>query len=237
MIQQFKLIEKVNLTHNVYELVFEAENTFEIKAWQFITFLLEGLWGRAYSILELDWNRVKLIIKKRELEEGWRWGSKMICETKIWENLKWVWPAGHFLLQENNKNKLFIWTGTWIVPLYNMIIDQLKKDSKTKVELTFWVREKEDVFYLEKLEYLKEKYLNFDFAIYISRVKDIHEFKNECKNKKVHSWYTTNFLTKENMKNFWEIYICGMPKMIESTVEKLEKLWFKDWKDIFFEKY
>jgi len=122
MIQNFKLIEKKNLTNDVYELVFCWEKELEIKPWQFITFLLDKIGWRAYSILEIKWDKIILIIKKRELENWWRWWSKLICETKIWENLKWVGPAGHFILQENNKNKLFLWTWTWIVPLYNQIL-------------------------------------------------------------------------------------------------------------------
>ena len=107
MLQQFKIIEKKNLTNDVYEIVFEWETELEMKPWQFVTFLLPEIGWRAYSILEQNWNKIVLIIKKRELENGWRWGSKYICERKVWEELKTVGPAGHFVLQENTKNKLF----------------------------------------------------------------------------------------------------------------------------------
>ena len=236
MIQNFTLIKKENLTHNVYEMVFKWEKEMQMKAWQFITFLINWLWWRAYSILEINWDEFILIIKKRELEEWWRWWSKLICELNIWDKLKWVWPAWHFLLQENTKNKLFIWTGTWLVPLYNMITEQLKRDRNTLVEFIFWVRDEKDVFYLDKLKELKDKYNNFNFHLYISRVKDLHQFKLDHPWKIINSWYTTNFLTKENTKNFSEVYICWAPTMIESSVEKLKKLNFNE-NNIYFEKY
>jgi NAD(P)H-flavin reductase len=236
MIQEFKLIDKKNLTHNVYEMVFEWEKKLEMKPWQFITFLLDWLWWRAYSILQIKWNKLILIIKKRELSEWWRWWSKLICELNIWETLKWVWPAWHFIVKENSENKLFIWTGTWLVPLYNMIISELGKNNWNKIHFIFWVREQEDIFYIEELELLKEKFNNFDFSIYISRVKDLHSFELKYPNDQINSWYTTNYLTKKNIESFKEVYICWAPTMIESSVEKLKKLNF-DEKNIFFEKY
>lgn len=236
MIQQFKLIAKKNLTNNVFEMVFEWKDELIIKPGQFITFLLDKIWWRAYSILKIEWNKIILIIKKRELEEGWRWWSKLICELDIWDELKWVWPAWHFKLRENTYNKLFIWTGTWLVPLYNMIVSELENNTTKKIEFIFWVREKEDIFYLEKLEKLKEIYPNFGYHIYISRVKDLHNFKLEHTKNIINSWYTTNFLTRKNIENYKEVYICWMPKMIESTVEKLKKLDFNE-DNIYFEKY
>lgn len=237
MLQQFKLIKKINLTNNVFEMIFEWEKELIMKPWQFVTFLLEKIWWRAYSILKIDWNNIILIIKKREIEDWGRWWSKLICELNIWDELKWVWPAGHFALQDNNKNKLFIWTGTWLVPLYNMIIWELNKKQNNKVKLIFWVREESDIFYINELEKLKNKFTNFDFELYISRVKDLHKYQNEHCNISIHSWYTTNNLIKENISNFKEIYICWAPAMIEWSVEKLEKLWFKENENIFYEKY
>jgi len=236
MIQQLKLINKKNLTHNVFEMIFEWEKNLTMKPGQFITFLLDWFWWRAYSILKIDWNKIVLIIKKRELEEWWRGWSKLICELNIWDLLKWVWPAWHFTLKENTNNKLFIWTGTWLVPLYNMLITELKENKWNKVLFIFWVREQEDVFYIDELKKLKEEYKNFDYQIYISRVKDLHEFKITHSWNKINSWYTTNYLTKENIKDYNEVYICWAPTMIESSVEKLKKLHFNR-DNIYFEKY
>lgn len=236
MLQNFKLKNKINLTHNVYEMDFESENEINMKPGQFITFLIDSIWWRAYSILSIEKKVLKLIIKKRELEEGWRWWSKYLCELNIWDSLRWVWPAGHFTLKENKNNKLFIWTGTWFVPLYNMIKYSLKNNKEVKLNFTFWVREKDDLFYLDELEKLKKQNHNFDYEIYISRVKDLHDFKKEHLWNKINSWYTTNFLTDENLNIYEEVYICWAPMMIESSVLKLKDLWFKD-EQIFFEKY
>ncbi|MFA5916773.1 MAG: FAD-binding oxidoreductase [Candidatus Gracilibacteria bacterium] len=119
MLKDFTLITKKKLTYDIFEMLFELSEPLEFKYGQFITFILPGIGGRAYSILELiDGNKIKLLIKR--LENG-RGGSKFICDCEVGTILKGVGPAGHFILKETQKNKLFIGTGTGFVPLYNQI--------------------------------------------------------------------------------------------------------------------
>ncbi len=229
MLKNFKLIEKNKLTSDIYELIFESDDIDfwkNFKSWQFVTFILDKIWGRAYSVLDfLDFQKFVLIIKKREAEDGWRWGSKYICEREVWETLKWVWPSWHFVLQETNKNKLFLATGTWFVPLYNQILWALEKKLEANLTLIFWAREKKDLFYLEKLEELKKNNKNFDYKIYLSREESEYN-----------KGYVTDFLEEKNVKNFEEFFICWAPKMIESCEKQLKNLWIFE-ENIYFEKY
>lgn len=225
-IQNFKLIRKTKLTHDIFELEFEWEKELKFLYWQFITFLVPNIWWRAYSILAINWNKIILIIKKWELENWWRWGSKLICELNIWDKLKWVWPAWHFILKENSKNKLFLCTWTGFVPLYNQIIWAIKLNLWSKLILIFWLRTINDIFYIDQLEELKNKYNNFDYKIYLSKEKKT----------KYNEWYITNFLTKENINLFEEYYICWIPSMIQSTKIILENNWIIK-KNILTEEY
>jgi len=222
----FTLIEKKQLTHDVFELIFQWENEINMKPGQFITFILDSIWWRAYSVLESKWNTISFIVKKRETDNGWRWWSAYICDLKVWDIIKWVWPAGHFTLKENSKNKLFIWTWTWLVPLYNQILWSIEQKQECKLTLVFWVRTLKDTFYIEKFEEIQKKYPNFDFTILLSKEK------SELYQK----WYVTDFLSLENIESFEEYYICWAPAMIDSTVEKLKKLWV-DEENIFLERY
>jgi NAD(P)H-flavin reductase len=226
MIQQYKLLEKINLTDNVFELVFEWESEIEMKPWYFITFLLDKIWGRAYSVLEIRWKNIAFIIKKREEIEWGRWWSRYICDLNIWESIKWVWPVWHFVLKENSNNKLFIWTGTWFVPLYNQIVWALDLKLDCKLKLIFWVREEKDLFYIEQLKTLKNSNSNFDYELYLSR--EFVEWTNK--------WYVTDYLTRENIWNFQEFYICWAPAMIDSSIELLKNNW-ADEGSIYYEKY
>lgn len=225
-LNNFKLLDKKLLTHDVYELTFEVQETFNFLAGQFITFLLPHIWWRAYSILKSKWNTICLIIKKVALENQWRWWSIFICEQNIWDTLKWTNPAGNFLLKNNDKNKLFIWTGTWLVPLYNQIINRLKQKNNSKVTLLFWVRYSSDLFYLKELEILKTDNSNFDYHVYLSRDK----------NTSHNTGYVTDFLTRENSDIYQEFYICWIPDLIDSSIHILKNLWVSE-NNILSEKY
>lgn len=226
VLQKFELVEKIKLTHDIYGLVFLWEKELIFRNGQFITFLLNWIWWRAYSILKADWKEMTLIVKKREKENGGRWGSKMICELEIWDKLNWVWPAGHFLVNEIENNKLFLWTWTGFVPLFNQINWLLNNWFNSKLMLIFWVRTNDDLFYIDELKNLKNNYSNFNFKIYLSRW-DWIEFEK---------WYITDYLTQENLVNFQEYYICWIPSMIKTAKEILLNNWVeKDF--VFTEEY
>ena len=223
---KFKLTKKIQLTADIFELTYDCENELSMIPGQFITFILPWIWWRAYSILELKWNEVILVIKKWTIEMLWRWGSIMLCDANIWDEFNWVWPAGHFILKNENNNKLFLGTWTWFVPLFNQINHALKSWIKWNIKFVFWVRETKWVFYVDKLEYLKEKYSNFDFEIYVSREKSLH----------YHYWYNTDYINNDTIKEFDEYYICWAPWMIESAILQLDKHWV-DKNKVYYEKY
>ena len=224
--KQFTLKQKVQHTHDVYELVFDAGQDITMQPWQFVTFLIEKIWWRAYSILKIVWNHVHILLKKWELEHGGRGGSKYLCEMAIGNTLRWVGPSGHFVLSGQDNNKLFLWTGTGFVPLYSQIIWALEQGYTSKLKLVLWVRTLKDVFYKEELEAIQKAYTNFEFDIFLSQ-EHVQWFKNG---------YITHVLDTETVSVFDEYYLCGAPKMLDSTVEKLETLCVNKEK-IFLEKY
>lgn len=225
---QAKLVKKISLTHDVFELHYELSEEKQMKPGQFLTFILPGIGGRSYSVLELVWNRAVLIIKKWPAETGWRGWSTALCDAEIWDVFKCVWPVGHFVLQENIWNKLFIGTGTGLVPLYNMILEWLKKKSWEKCQLVFWVRYLTDMFYKENFEKLKTQYPDtFYYHLVVSRDESEWIIKK---------WYVTDFLSEKVVSQYGEYYLCGAPAMIESCQEKLSWLWIEN-ENIYFEKY
>ena len=226
MIKEFKIIKKIKLTSSIFEIHYKFNELSKMKPWQFITFILPKIWWRAYSILKQSENEIVLIIKRVKKEEWWRWWSILLCDAKIWDKFNWVWPAGHFVLKEKDNNKLFIWTWTGLVPLYNQIVSWLERWDKSQYKLLFWSRKIQDLFYTEKFQKLSEKHSNFSYELFLSR-EDIEWINN---------WYVTDFLKKENTDNFSEFYICGTPNMIESAIEKLEIHWISK-TNIFSEKY
>ena len=226
MIKIFEIIKKINLTSDVFEIHYKCNEDFEMKPGQFITFILPEIWWRAYSILEKNWNIIKLIIKRVKKENWWRWWSIFLCDAKVWETFNWVGPAGHFVLKEEDNNKLFVWTWTGLVPLYNQIISWLERWDKSEYTLIFWVRTKKDIFYKENFEKLSKKYSNFKYNIFLSREE--LEWTNKG--------YVTDFLTEDNLENINEVYICWAPAMVDSSIKILENSKIEK-ENIYFEKF
>lgn len=218
----YKLISKKQLTNDVFELIFEWEDK-EVKPGQFMMFNLVSWLKRAYSISHKNWNKFEFVIKR--LENG-KWWSKEICDSNVWDSIDFSWPFGHFVLQENNSNKIFIWTGTWFAPLYFQFIEDLKKWNKNKILFLFWVRTKNDFFYQEELENIKKNYPNFDYKIFLSK-EDMDWFEK---------WHVTTYINKENISGYEEFYMCWSNPMIQESRELLEKSWVQKEK-IYFEQY
>jgi NAD(P)H-flavin reductase len=223
-----KLEKKISLTHDVSELHYIIPGIWLALPGQFITFILPGIWGRAYSILAQENERIVLIIKRWDIENGGRWGSVLLCDAQVWEEFKCVGPSGHFLLANNTENKLFLGTGTGLVPMYNMIVAELKKDSHSKLKFIFWVRVREDIFYHSEIQNLADMYPDrFEYQIFTSR---------EEQNWDILQGYVTDALDEETLEKYSECYICGAPGMIESSIEKLTTYGVST-ENIFFEKY
>jgi CDP-4-dehydro-6-deoxyglucose reductase len=225
-LNQYSLIEKKSLTSDIFELTFQAKESFDFISGQFITFILPGIWGRAYSVLKTHRNKITLIIKKRSSGNWGRGWSNLICDLNIWNILNGTNPAGHFTLQNNNKNKLFIWTWTWFVPLYNQIIHSIQNNQDCNLTLLFWARTLLDLFYITELEKLKSENNNFNFEVFISREE----------NTTHNSGYVTDYLTEKNIQKSDEFYICWIPVLIDSSLEILTQKWIKP-ENIFTEKY
>lgn len=208
-INHFTLQEKKYLTQDVFELVYEAENDFEIIPGQFITFLLPKTWfARAYSVLYKDAKKIYCIIKR--LENG-RGGSKEICDYEEGIVLRGVGPTGHFIDSKKENNKLYIATGTGIVPLYFLVRDLLSKWFRKSLKIILGNRTQKDLYYIEEFQNLKNQFSNFDFEVFLSR-EEASSFQK---------WYVWDFLTQENIQKFEEFYICGNPNMVDEVESKL----------------
>jgi ferredoxin-NADP reductase len=144
---QFTLISKSLLTHDVYELTYSCPDmTKEApKPGQYVMFQLAPGLNRSYSIasfvvpanLPSSQPTIQptftLIIKR--IADGR--GSPMICDAEVGTLFTGMLPLGHFVLQDNTKNKCFIGTGTGFAPLYCMIEKLDKKNMPVKVHFSF----------------------------------------------------------------------------------------------------
>jgi Na+-transporting NADH:ubiquinone oxidoreductase subunit F len=220
---QFTLISKSLLTHDVYELIYSCPDmTKEYpKPWQYVMFQLAPGLGRAYSIASFEWETFTLIIKR--IPEGR--GSPLICDAEIGAIFSGMLPLGHFVLQDNSKNKCFIGTGTGFAPVYCQALGHSMREEKaTKVAFVFWVRNLEDSFYEEEIMSLGKDFESFEYVQYFSRESELPTILPTDYPTNRLSGYVTDWITPEHIESYQEFYLCGSPAMVKSAREKLEAL-------------
>ncbi|MFZ4461084.1 MAG: ferredoxin--NADP reductase [Patescibacteria group bacterium] len=208
----FTLVQKKILTHDVFELHFQAESELPCKPGQYLLFTLNSGLKRSYSIAYKDGTNYMLIIKRLENGGG---GSKEICDLEIGAVIHAMSPIGHFTLTEGDIPRLFIGTGTGFAPLYFQVRALEDRGFNAKTHFVFGVRAGEDLFYQDELRATEDRNAHFTFSQYLSREEKPGFTQG----------YVTAFLENtEEVLTFQEFYICGSPVMVKDVRAKLEAL-------------
>lgn len=212
-----KIIKKLQLNPTILELSFQVNQKLTVIPWQRVLIdFHDSEWdfSRAYSIaeheVEDDKSVINIIVKIRENGRA----TQILNESSIWDEFTINWIYGHFQLIQNDNPKVFIATGTWLAPIYNMIAN----DSSADRLLLFSVSYKQDLFYENHVKKIK----NLTYKYYISR-ENIE-------------WYEFGRidLSKFDFKPETEFYICWSPEMVKSQKEFLVSRWFSK---IYVEQY
>lgn len=161
---QFTLTAKRQLTHDVYELTYSCPDMIREypKHGQYVMFQLAPGLNRAYSIASFESIQnpditplpplegglpailpsyhptilpsFTLIIKR--IPEGR--GSPFICDAEVGTVFSGMLPLGHFVLQDNNRTKCFIGTGTGFAPVYCQALGHsLREEKAEKIAFIF----------------------------------------------------------------------------------------------------
>ncbi len=189
------------LNPSTIELIIETVVFLQSKPGQFVSFHWqdeEGMFVRSYSIAEAEGNSFTFLIK---LSEPGRWTS-VLKSLKVWETIRIRGVFGKFLLQETENPKIFIATGTGLAPIYNMILHVPTGVWKV---LYFTVANSEELFYIEKLKSIPNLELH------------IHTTKEQVEGYEFGRVNVDDIQADENT----EWYLCGNPRMVTETKEKL----------------
>jgi ferredoxin-NADP reductase len=208
----------------------ETDEPLHYQAGQFITMDLPisekrlKRW-RSYSIANAPFVIAKNEATKRgtELEfcvvkaENSTGGSKYLCEeATIGTPIRFKGPDGTFVLRQplDNRDLVFICTGTGIAPFRSMIWDIYNnKIPHRKIHLVFGARYEKDILYRQEFEAFEKLLPNFKFDIALSREKDWNGHKGY-----LHGVYTEGYRDTRSDVDF---YICGWSNMIDDAVAKL----------------
>lgn len=202
------IIEKNLLNPTTLELIIETDDNHASIAGQFMSFLwndTEGEFTRSYTIVHQEWIRYTFTIKLTEFGRA----ANVLREIAIWANIRIKWIFWHFILHNTGKQKIFIATWTGLAPMYNMITSLPEKSIKS---LYFSVATESELFYVDKLKAIP----NLALHIHVTR-ENVEGFQTGRVD------VDTLVVSPDT-----EWYLCGNPKMVSETREKLIKRGFID---------
>lgn len=212
--QTGKVIKKIVIAENIFEIDIELGEDCNYEPGQYVSLKVsENGVRRSYSVAEHIDKIVKLVVDISPMGLG----SVYINNLVVGSEVEVMGFLGRFVLEEQEamsaKTVYFVATGTGIAPFLPMIIKLLVSGFKGKIVLWWGLRHKRGIYWVSQLNDLKEKYVNFDFEIYLSQPE------TEWSGKTGHVGDDLETLSFEN--TVW--YLCGATEMIEQMKNKLRE--------------
>jgi Na+-transporting NADH:ubiquinone oxidoreductase subunit F len=228
-----KLIEKKEIAPRVLLLKFFIENEeLDFIAGQFLQLKVSGQ-KRYYSIASPPKEKKNFELVVRLVEGGV--ASTFFKKAKIGEEAEFFGPLGSFTIKSKDKDKIFLATGTGISPIRSQILSFLP-EAKTSLFLFWGLKTRKDVYFFDEWKKLSESYSNFYFKICLDQEENLEGLDEKYFAKGRVQENLLKFLKEKNLKiGDFEYYICGVPAMVEETINLLSRDGVKK-ENIFFEK-
>ena len=211
-----KILSKDNLTSDVICLSLAKPKKFTYTAGQFIQFYIADITNKKNEILR------SYSIASSPNEKDLKFCIKLVSngktiqyfkKAKIGQSLKFSGPAGRFTNMGSLNPLYFVATGVGIAPIMSIIQNELiDKKTAQSIHLLFGVRKENDIFWIDILDNLKEKYKNFDYKLTLSQSSPKW---SGAKGR------VTDHLPKKIEKND-RYFICGNIAMIKDVSNFLE---------------
>jgi len=241
-----KLLEKKELAPHVNHIKFSypEDPNFTFTAGQYMIFHIPQGEGQAarrqYSILSNPSQKDALEFIIEYVENGV--ASQYLASANIGVELTFQGPAGVFTYRENEKEPIYMATGTGIVPIYSMIQDLLVNKQYTKNIHLFWgLKLKGDMYFFNEIKELCSKYPNFHFQICLSRESELSALFSEddikyCMGGHVDQGLEEMVTKSGTDKLHYDYYLCGSKHVVESLREYLDKNAIPK-EQVYFEKF
>jgi ferredoxin-NADP reductase len=231
-----RLTKSVLLSEKTKHLEFEVEGVdcFDFVAGQFVSVREPKPDGkfvtRAYSIASGPRGDNTFDLCLNRVDEGFM--SNYLCDREVGDRVRFHGPHGHFILQPERRDTLFIATGTGIAPFRSMaewLFSHASHHDDRHFYLVYGTRYPEDVYYKEQFEKLAAEQPNFHYLATLSRPPE--------------SWTGERGYVQEHVRKIvgkrtdMEAYICGLNDMVSAVRNLLKDEVGWDKKHIIFERY
>jgi len=150
-------------------------------------------------------------------------GSSYMCSLQAGDRLEFRGPAGEFLLQDSDREKILIGGGAGMAPLRSMA-EHLLRNRQWEGKLRFWygARNQQEILYRDNFESLAVEHRNFEWVVALSDAADDETWRG--KRGFIHEVIFEHLLAQHASLNDCEFYLCGPPMMLAATRKMLREL-------------
>jgi propane monooxygenase reductase component len=214
-----KVIAIDHLTADIRLLALELEESFKFWAGQYVDIAVPGRGlVRSYSMANPPGgSRLDFIIK---LYPDGAFSSVLDKELKIGDQLSVKGPYGICFRHENRSGPMIlVGGGSGMAPLWSIVNDLARSGERRQVTFFYGARTRQDLFYLDRIEWIGKRLPNFLFIPALSHEPAATDWHGET--GFIHE-VVRRHLADSNLDDQTEAYCCGPPPMIEATVPVLQ---------------
>jgi len=210
-----------NLTYDVREITLRLLEPGQIafKAGQFISFevvhpRLNQPVTRPYSIASPPSQREQVTLLLNLVPNGP--GSTYLFSLREGDETQFKGVTGSFYLRdEDERDFLFVATGTGIAPIRSMLYDLLDKNFPRSITLFWGLRSQKDLYYQDELATLAKRFANFTAVATLSRPEN--GWHGEV--GRVTTLVEDRIASVKNLA----VYLCGSSGMLKDVSEIVNK--------------
>ncbi len=190
---------------------------------------------RAYSMANYPAEKNLIILNIRIATPPWDNAKKQfmnvppgICSTYIFsrkpgDKVSISGPYGEFHIKNTENEMVYVGGGAGMAPLRSHIFHLLKtQKSGRKISYWYGARSKREIFYEEDFRELEKKFPNFKFNIALSEPLPEDNWKGYT--GFIHNVLLDNYLSKLDLPEEVEYYLCGPPAMNAAVFTMLDNL-------------
>jgi Na+-transporting NADH:ubiquinone oxidoreductase subunit F len=149
--------------------------------------------------------------------------SSYIFSRKPGDKVTISGPYGEFHIKNTEAEMVYVGGGAGMAPLRSHIFHMLKTEkSKRKISYWYGARSKREIFYEEEFRELEKKFPNFTFNIALSEPLPEDNWKGYT--GFIHKVLFDNYLSKQQLPEEIEYYLCGPPVMNAAVLNMLDNL-------------
>ncbi len=184
---------------------------------------------RAYSIASSSEERHAIELVITRVPEG-AVSTYVHDYLREGDQLTIIGPYGDFYLRESNREILLVATGSGLAPIKSMLHQLKRENTQRKITLFFGDKKRPDLLYYDQLKKMAQEMSNFTYTPALSRADDEDGWSGE-------RGRVTNLIEKYIPDEApVDVYICGVPAMVESCVELLGQKGIPE-ERIFYDKF